>query len=371
MIWNREEYIAHMCFEDIGKEMLCELFGPLIGLEAEWAAQGATPEECDLSAFGFDSVRMADCGAGFGPRTGLTSVVLEDTASYQISRDGYGRTVKLMKTAATIPLPLAYPVQSMDDWLQIKHWYAFTEDRINMEALREAKRLQDEGALVRAYVLGAFSEPRNLMGDEALCVAYYDEPELLQDMLQTFGDTAAKILERVQDVLVIDNLCIHEDMAGKSGPLAGPSQYKEFMHPYYRRLWDDVAAHGTRLFSQDSDGNMNAIIDDVLASGVNIMYPFEPGSGMDIVQSRVKYGKRLGFKGGIDKYALLGTKEDIRRELEYKMTGATRGGGTIFGLDHRIPNGVPIENYRYYVKLAREILGLPSAQAAAHVRMAF
>jgi hypothetical protein len=30
-----------------------------------------------------------------------------------------------------------------------------------------------------------------------------------------------------------------------------------------------------------------------------------------------------------------------------------------FALDHRIPNGTPLENYRYYVRLGRELLGLP------------
>lgn len=34
-------------------------------------------------------------------------------------------------------------------------------------------------------------------------------------------------------------------------------------------------------------------------------------------------------------------------------------GGTVFGLDHRIPNGTPLENYRYYVETGREILNLP------------
>lgn len=34
-------------------------------------------------------------------------------------------------------------------------------------------------------------------------------------------------------------------------------------------------------------------------------------------------------------------------------------GGIAFGLDHRIPNGTPLENYRYYVDTAREILQLP------------
>ncbi|MEZ4835174.1 MAG: hypothetical protein R2873_24840 [Caldilineaceae bacterium] len=48
-------------------------------------------------------------------------------------------------------------------------------------------------------------------------------------------------------------------------------------------------------------------------------------------------------------------------------------GGIAFGLDHRIPNGTPLENYRYYVTTAREILGLPplSSGRRGWRRMAF
>ena len=40
MVWNREEYIAHMTFENIGKEMFTEQFGPLAALDKEWIAAG-------------------------------------------------------------------------------------------------------------------------------------------------------------------------------------------------------------------------------------------------------------------------------------------------------------------------------------------
>lgn len=45
------------------------------------------------------------------------------------------------------------------------------------------------------------------------------------------------------------------------------------------------------------------------------------------------------------------------------MCNLTMGGGTIFALDHRIPNGVSLENYRYYVNYGREILGSAAHQA--------
>lgn len=36
MIWKRQEYISHCQYEFTGREMFCELFGPLAPLEEEW-----------------------------------------------------------------------------------------------------------------------------------------------------------------------------------------------------------------------------------------------------------------------------------------------------------------------------------------------
>ncbi len=45
--------------------------------------------------------------------------------------------------------------------------------------------------------------------------------------------------------------------------------------------------------------------------------------------------------------------------------------GAVFGLDHRIPNGTPLADYRYYVRTAREILGLDPTPPPGWARMAF
>ncbi len=76
---------------------------------------------------------------------------------------------------------------------------------------------------------------------------------------------------------------------------------------------------------------------------------------MDIVHLRKEYGNRLAIKGGIDKHVLRQGKDAILKELEYKLQPLMRQGGMVFGLDHRIPSGTPLEAYRYYVKTAREI----------------
>ena len=371
MIWKRQEYIAHCQYEYTGREMFCELFGPLAPLKEEWRAQGATEKEIGMVAFDWDYVLKTFISSGCGPITGLQPTVLEDTPEYTISIDGLGRKKKLIKQSATIPLPLDHPVKTMDDWLKIKHWYTFREDRINKEDLLREKALHDQGYLTIFGVPGGFDEPRQLLGEAELCIACYDEPEMITDMLETFTDTALKVMERVGQIVPIDNLIIHEDMAGKSGPLFGPTQVKEFLAPYYSKVWDCAKSYGAKLFSQDSDGNMDAVIDSFIDCGVNCFYPCEPAAGMDMVQLKKKYGKKIFFKGGIDKFALRKDKEAIRKELEYKMSEPMLGGGTIFALDHLIPNGVSLENYRYYVNTGRELLGLPPIAGEGWERMAF
>jgi len=358
MFWNRERYIAHCQHEDTGRELFFELFGPMKMLEDEWRLQGVPENEIDRSVFGWDSVLKTRLACRTGAMTGRETIILEDTPEYTISVDGKGRRMKLIKQSATIPLPLEYPVKTMDDWLQVKHWYTFREDRINKEELLRQKELYEKGHLTVLKIMGGFDEPRQLLGEEELCYAYYDDPDMIKDMIATMADTAVKTIERVGAIVPIDEIFVHEDMAGKSGPLVGPKLIQEFIAPYYQKVWDCARAYGATIFSQDSDGDMNPVIDAFLDCGVNCFYPCEPAAGMDIVELRKKYGKRMCLQGGIDKLALRKDKAAIRAELEYKMSAPMLGGGTAFALDHRIPNGVPVENYKYYIKLGRELLGL-------------
>ncbi|MCD6364605.1 MAG: hypothetical protein J7M14_01895, partial [Planctomycetes bacterium] len=222
----------------------------------------------------------------------------------------------------------------------------------------------EAGRVVTVSMPGGFSEPRRLMGDEAVCLAYYDQPQLIKDMLDTFGEMVVKVLDRVSDTVQVDMLFVHEDMAGNNGPLAGPDQVREFIAPYYRRVWEMLSTKGARVFDQDSDGNMNAVIDEFLDAGLNCMHPCEPAAGMDIVEMRHKYGRRLAMYGGIDKHVIRRGKDEIVAELEYKLPPMIATGGCMLGLDHRIPLGTSLENYHFYVDKVWEIFDREAARSA-------
>lgn len=353
---SRKEYLDYMTFRRNERPLFTEIFGPIVGLKEEWEEQGATPEELDFSAFEYRCEARGHVPVNTGRMGGYPPQILEETNEFILSRDELGRTMKLAKGVATLPLPMDYPVRTMDDWLKIKHWYEFSEARYASDWERIAREHLVAGRVVCVSIPGGFDEPRQLMGEEGLCMAYYDNPELIHDILGTIGETAFKVLDRVSSAVQVDLLSVHEDMAGKSGPLAGPKQVRNFIKPYYRRVWDLLASRGARLFDQDSDGDMNAVIPSFLEAGVNCMHPMEPAANMDIVKIREQYGERLAFYGGIDKHVLRRSREEIVAELEYKIPPMVASGGCVLALDHRIPNGTPLENYRFYIQKAWEIM---------------
>jgi hypothetical protein len=353
---GRQEYLDHMTFRRNERPLFTEIFGPILGLKEEWLEQGAIPQDLDFSAFPYCCEARFAVPVNTGLDGGFPEQEIKENEDFKIWRDALGRTMKLSKKAATLALPMDYPVRTMDDWLKIKPWYEFSEKRLGGSWLSEAQaqRLQDK--VICVNIPGGFDEPRQLLGEEGLCLACYEQPELVHDILQTIGDTAFRVLERVSAAVQVDVLSVHEDMAGKAGPLVGPKQVLEFIKPYYRRTWDMLQERGTRIFEQDSDGDMNPVIDAFLEAGVNCMYPMEPAANMDIVKVREKYGRRLAFYGGIDKHVIRRSKEEIVRELEYKIPPMVKSGGCVLALDHRIPNGTPLENYRFYVAKTWEIM---------------
>ena len=353
---GRQEFLDYMTFQANERPLFTEIFGPIVGLKEDWEAQGATPEELDFSAFSYRCEARGAVPVNTGQLGGCKEEVLEETDEFLLQRDSFGRTTKMPKGKATIALPLDYPVKNMDDWRAVEHWYEFSEERFVAHREATARQHLEAGRVVTVGLPGGFDQPRQLLGEEELCVAYYEQPELIHAMLDRMGDTAFRVLDRVSSTVQVDLLSVHEDMAGKSGSLAGPRQIQEFIAPYYRKVWDMLQDRGARLFDQDSDGDMNSVIPAFLEAGVNCMHPMEPAANMDVVQVREQYGNRLALYGGLDKHVIRRTRAEIDAELERKIPPMVRTGGCVLALDHRIPNGTPLDNYRYYVARVWEIM---------------
>ena len=194
------------------------------------ARTGATDDEIEMVGFDWDYVPYVDCGGICGPFGTREIEIIEETDDHVIQRDYLGRTAMLCKGTATLPLPLDFPVKTSEDWERLRSYYEYDDTECDIEHVQRPIELQARGYMVRAEIPGAWDTVRELMGEEEACLAYYTQPELLHDIMDTLRETSVRVLEQVQESLTIDQLFVHEDMAGKSGPLIGPQ--------HVRLLWD-------------------------------------------------------------------------------------------------------------------------------------
>jgi len=362
MEYSREQFIEMMTFGRAERPMFVELFPLSDEILEGWRAEGAPVEEVEMISFDWDYVRSIGCGVRLGPlgsRRGEVVAEDEQAGEYVIPRNPVGGASPGEVGCAAEGPAAKHLVRNAGDWQKIKPDYQFHPDRIDWAQVASAKKARAKGTLVTASIPGALATARELMGEDDARIAFYDQPELMVDILDTLTNAALGVYQRLADKLVPDVLYVRENLAEAAGPLIQAERVREFIAPYYRAIWRAMSSSGTRLFQFESRGNICPLTDNLVYAGINVLCPMEVASGMDVVASRKRYGKRLAMIGGIDKEVLRRSKNAIRRELEYKMQPLMREGGMVFALDNRVPKGASLESYRYYVSLGREILGLP------------
>jgi uroporphyrinogen decarboxylase len=86
------------------------------------------------------------------------------------------------------------------------------------------------------------------------------------------------------------------------------------------------------------------------------MFPLEVHPGSDPVALRQQYGRQILLRGGLAKFEFSKTRPEILAELK-RVEKVFEDGGFIPHGDHRIPEDVPYDNYRYYIREKLAMMG--------------
>jgi uroporphyrinogen decarboxylase len=321
-----------------------------------WRKESGNPKLDVAQEFGFDgSFAMPALECGAFPH--FENKVLEEAAEFVVSREWRGITLRNRRDGGSMPEFLDYPVKTPEDWQVYK--------RERLDPARPGRVAQDwnefrarlakfgEAVQVGAFPWGVFGTARDLVGVEQLLYGFYDQPEMIREMLDHLTNLWLDLWEQVGREVQIDHIHIWEDMAGKQGSLISPAMVEEFMMPCYDRIVAFARAHGVRLVSVDTDGDCAQLVPVMMRHGVNVFFPFEVQAGCDILEFRKQY-PALGIWGGLDKRALAGSRADIDCEVRRAARMAERG-RYIPCFDHLIPPDVPWENYVYAVREMKKV----------------
>ena len=179
------------------------------------------------------------------------------------------------------------------------------------------------------------------------------DPAFAEDVARIVTDYNLALIEAAcqagADVIVID-----DDVADKNSTLMSPGHFRESIRPWNETLVAAAHTHGARVVFH-SDGNIWAIMDDLVKMGFDGINPLEPSAGMDLANVKSRYGDRLCLLGNIDCGELLcnGSEADVEDAVREAIAAAAPGGGYVLCSSNSIHPGVNPENFIAMVRAAK------------------
>jgi len=140
------------------------------------------------------------------------------------------------------------------------------------------------------------------------------------------------------------------DVAFKNGLLFSPEFLRKHYMPYLERAVAAFHEKGIKVYAH-SDGNLNQIIDDMVASGIDGLHSIEPASGMSLREVRKRF-KDLILLAGIDcRVMAFGTPEEVKKEVRGAIEAA--GPNYFVGVAGNIYDGIPVANVQAMLDVVR------------------
>jgi len=357
---KRERFLNAMKFRDVDRLPDFE-FGYWTETIDKWHEQGLplelkTNRDIELY-FGLEGW---DCGEWLPVVTGMwpaipEKIVREDAENATVY-DGIGGTYIRKRWVSSLPRYIRHPIRSREDWEKLRPFFdPDTPGRFPVNWQEVVEMYADRDYPLAVTVGSLYGWLRNWMGVEGLSLAFYRDPEWVEDMMDTLVNLWKAVLARALRDVRADYATWWEDMCYNMGPLLSVRLFEEFMVPRYKTVTDLLKSYGVEINVLDCDGRIAELTPGWLRAGVNCLFPVE-AAHTDIFEIRRRFGKDALLMGGVNKLALMGSKAAIDKEVD-RLKPLMEEGGYIPMADHRVPPEVSLDNYVYYLKRKREAIG--------------
>jgi uroporphyrinogen decarboxylase len=222
------------------------------------------------------------------------------------------------------------------------------------ETLEKAIRRCGDTRAVVLNLRDGFSDMRDLLGYEAALMAMLLEPEAFGELLDRVVDFNLEMARVARQRYGVEIVATTDDVANATGLLMRPATWFKSLAPNFRRIMQGYRDLGY-LTIKHCDGNIDAVVDYWIDSGIDCLDPIDPSGGYTIGQMKARYGNRICLKGNVDCTTTLcdATPEQVAEEVRQCIEQGRAGGGLIISSSNTIHRGVKPENFRAMVEATR------------------
>lgn len=357
---DHERFVSCILGKPVDRPPYLLMWGPWGTTWQRWQREGLPPGVTDHRAcFGPDACPHV-LPVNLGPYPAFDTAAIQQDEQSAVHYDTWGILRRDFRHTESMSEFIRFPVKDRVDWIR------YRDARLNPD---DPARLAGNWAacgrewMARGYPIqlgdfpdcGVFGTVRWLLGDEDGLIAFRAMPDLVHEIMDHMTSLYLTVFEQVVKEVRVDVIHLWEDMCYRGGPLISPAMWERFMAPCYRRIKAFADRHTIPVISVDTDGDPSLITPAMIAAGVNFLYPMEVAAGCDVNAWQKKHSG-LAMLGGIDKRVLTQGPAAIDRELA-RVRPAVEAGRYIPDLDHLIPDDVSWDNYSYYARALKRMVG--------------
>lgn len=198
-------------------------------------------------------------------------------------------------------------------------------------------------------ITNPFKSAWELRGMENFLADFLEEPEFaaaLYDQIYAFQTERARRLAQAG----VDILTITGDVAMQTGTLMSPAVWRQFDKPRLAQMLREVKKVKADIHVYfHSDGNVEAIVPDLIEAGMDILNPVQPEC-MDPARIKRLYGDRLTLwgTGSLQKTLPFGTEQEVRAEVRDRIQVCGKNGGLVLMPSNVVGFDVPLANLLAY-----------------------
>jgi uroporphyrinogen decarboxylase len=239
------------------------------------------------------------------------------------------------------------PLRGIQDFGRLMEYpWPDLEDAYRWQGVPErVAALHERGFAVAAYAGSVFEHSWYLRGMEDLMMDMLAAPEIAHwffERTAAFQQFAASQFAQAGVDIVITG----DDVAGQKGMLMKLDLWREFLKPRLAATVRAVKqARSDTFVFYHSDGNVEAVIPELIEVGIDILNPVQPEC-MDPSAVKLKYGDRLSFWGtvSVQRTMPFGTPAEVRAEVRTRIRTVGKGGGLILAPAHVLGPETPWDN---------------------------
>lgn len=217
------------------------------------------------------------------------------------------------------------------------------------------ERAHAAGKVTAAYIGDLYETAWQIRGYEAFLMDMVARPAWAECLLERLAQRNLVLAEACA-TSGVDLVQCGDDIAHQHGMMFALDVWRRLIHARWQRVWSRIkAVNSETKIWYHSDGNMTAVVGELIDAGVDILNPLQPEC-LDLDALHGQYGHRVTFDGTIGTQTTMpwGATADVRQAVRHAIEHFGSHGGLILSPTHVLEPDVPLANIEAFFEACHE-----------------